>query len=35
MNEFGPLVVGIDTGGEDLFRNIREKVNENLEKALR
>jgi fumarate hydratase subunit beta len=35
MDEFGPLVVGIDTEGEDLFRNIREKVNENLEKALR
>ncbi|WP_462272257.1 FumA C-terminus/TtdB family hydratase beta subunit [Methanohalophilus sp.] len=35
MDEFGPLVVGIDTEGEDLFRNIREKVNENIEKALR
>ncbi|WP_129599087.1 FumA C-terminus/TtdB family hydratase beta subunit [Methanohalophilus profundi] len=35
MDEFGPLIVGIDTEGEDLFWNIREKVNENLEKALR
>ena len=35
MDEFGPLIVGIDTEGEDLFWNIREKVNENLEKAFR
>ncbi|RNI14450.1 fumarate hydratase [Methanohalophilus sp. RSK] len=35
MDEFGPLVVGIDTERQDIFRNIREKVNENLEKALR
>ncbi|APH39276.1 FumA C-terminus/TtdB family hydratase beta subunit [Methanohalophilus halophilus] len=35
IDKFGPLVVGIDTEGEDLFRNIREKVNENLERALR
>jgi fumarate hydratase subunit beta len=35
MDEFGPLIVGIDIKGNDLFNNIRENVKENLNEISR